>query len=605
MRSSSKRFLIALCLSTTISILGCGGGGGSSSGPPLIAPAITWAAPAAITYGAALSSTQLDATANVPGSFSYSPAAGTILTAGTQTLSVTFTPTDTKDYTTASATALLTVNQATPVITWPAPSDIVQGTALSATQLNATANTAGSFNYSPPSGTTMSSTGGFTLSTTFTPTDTTDYTTATASVPLFVVFSQGAALVDYGTSEQIIRGFGAAEAWYSTMPSSEITALYGTASGNLGLTIMRLRIAPTTWTSATKTADTSAWTTELGNGKAAQALGATIFASPWSPPASMKSNDSVNEGSLNTANYSDFANYLQAYADFAASQGVNLYAISMQNEPDWNPCVKNGVDEGPNGPDCYESCLWTAAQMDAWVAGYGSVLAGGTNPVKLIMPESFHFDPSMSDPSLNDSTAVGNICIIGGHLYGAAPYYYANAENKGKDVWMTEHYLSPTVSGSTTTTISDAIAAATEIHNSMTVAQYNAYVWWWAANASATSEADGLIDTNYNPTYFGYAMAQFSLFVRPGYLRYNATPTPVEGVYLSAYGGSGHQVIVVVNSTASSVSLPIQILNQTVTSMTPYQTTSSASVSQLSAVTVTNNVLTATLPAQSITTYVQ
>jgi hypothetical protein len=58
-------------------------------------PTITWPAPAAIPYGTALSSTQLDATASVPGSFVYTPPAGTVLSTGTQTLSVTFTPTDT------------------------------------------------------------------------------------------------------------------------------------------------------------------------------------------------------------------------------------------------------------------------------------------------------------------------------------------------------------------------------------------------------------------------------------------------------------------------------------------------------------------------------
>jgi len=601
----TKRFVLVLYLIASIFILGCGGGGSSSSGGPPITPTITWATPAAITYGTALSSTQLNATASVAGSFSYSPAAGTILSAGTQTLMVTFTPTDTKDYTTANASVSLTVNKATPVITWPTPSTIVAGAALSNTQLDATATIDGTFSYSPASGSVMNSTGYFPLSTTFTPSDTTDWTTATATVSLFVVSSAGAAMVDYGSSEQTIRGFGAAEAWYGPMSNSEIATLYGTGSGELGLSIMRVRIAPATWSSATQTAQTSGWATELGNALAAQSLGATIFASPWTPPPSMKSNNSVNEGSLNSANYSDFANYLKAYANFAASQGVSLYAISMQNEPDWNPCAPNGVDEGPNGKDCYESCLWTAAQMDSWAAGYGSVLTSGTNPVKLMMPESFYFASSMSDTALNDSAAAGNISIIAGHLYGSAPYYYANAVNKGKDVWMTEHFLSPTVKGATTTTIADAIAAAKEIHNSMTVGQYNAYVWWWATNQSVTSEADGLIDTSNNPTYFGYAMAQFSRFVRPGYLRYIATPTPVDGVYLSAYGGSGHQVIVVINSTDSSVSLPIEIKNQSVTSVTPYQTTSSAPVSQLSAITVTNNQFTDTLPAQSITTYVQ
>lgn len=74
-------------------------------------PTITWAAPTAITYGTALSSTQLNATANVPGTFVYAPPAGTILAPGNQTLSATFTPTDAGDYTSATAQVTLVVTQ--------------------------------------------------------------------------------------------------------------------------------------------------------------------------------------------------------------------------------------------------------------------------------------------------------------------------------------------------------------------------------------------------------------------------------------------------------------------------------------------------------------
>src|SRR5260370_6407015 len=55
-------------------------------------PVVTWNNPAAITYGTALSATQLNATATVRGSFAYTPAPGSFPAAGTYTLSVTFTP---------------------------------------------------------------------------------------------------------------------------------------------------------------------------------------------------------------------------------------------------------------------------------------------------------------------------------------------------------------------------------------------------------------------------------------------------------------------------------------------------------------------------------
>ena len=166
-------------------------------------PAITWATPAAITYGTPLSATQLDASASVGGTYVYSPVSGTVLTVGLQTLMVTFTPTDTTDYSTAKDFVQLTVNKATPAITWATPAPIFLGTPLSATQLDATSPVAGTFVYNPPAGTVLAI-GTQTLSVTFTPTDTTDYTTNTATVQLSVI-NPGASLsptsVAFGNKE--------------------------------------------------------------------------------------------------------------------------------------------------------------------------------------------------------------------------------------------------------------------------------------------------------------------------------------------------------------------------------------------------------------------
>ncbi|MGB8844077.1 MAG: Ig-like domain repeat protein, partial [Terracidiphilus sp.] len=91
-------------------------------------PTITWATPSAITYGAALSSTQLDATSSVSGGFAYTPAAGNVPAAGTQTLSVTFTPNDRTDYTTVIQAVQLTVNKASSSVALSAnPNPGVQG----------------------------------------------------------------------------------------------------------------------------------------------------------------------------------------------------------------------------------------------------------------------------------------------------------------------------------------------------------------------------------------------------------------------------------------------------------------------------------------------
>jgi len=121
----------------------------------------------------------------VPGTFAYTPAAGTVLSAGLQQLQVVFTPNDTTKYKTATASVMLQVNKATPSIAWATPAPITYGTPLGAAQLNASANVPGSFSYSPAAGTILP-VGAQALKVTFTPTDTTDYASASTSVVLQV-----------------------------------------------------------------------------------------------------------------------------------------------------------------------------------------------------------------------------------------------------------------------------------------------------------------------------------------------------------------------------------------------------------------------------------
>ena len=82
---------------------------------PKAKPSLNWNAPVAIAYGTALGASQLNATTNIAGNFTYTPAAGTLLSVGNHTLSVVFTPTDSENYMTASLGVSLQVNTATAV----------------------------------------------------------------------------------------------------------------------------------------------------------------------------------------------------------------------------------------------------------------------------------------------------------------------------------------------------------------------------------------------------------------------------------------------------------------------------------------------------------
>src|SRR6202021_2071331 len=81
-------------------------------------PKLTWTNPVPISYGTPLGTNQLNATADIPGRFTYYPPSGTVLNAGgSQTLSVVFQPEDTTHYVTITNTVLLTVQQASLLVT--------------------------------------------------------------------------------------------------------------------------------------------------------------------------------------------------------------------------------------------------------------------------------------------------------------------------------------------------------------------------------------------------------------------------------------------------------------------------------------------------------
>ena len=536
-----------------------------------------------------------------------------------QTLTATFTPQDTTKYSTSTVSRKLTVNKAQPPVRWDLPSAVSQGAALTSAQITTapyalygiqgSADPAGytTVDGNPLGSATTAVAGTALLLATFVPKDSAHYVSSSISTVLTIKPASTQAAIDFSDAKQTIQGFGGSAAWYYTkMSDDRLNVLFGTSDADsLGLSILRLRIAPADWNASTKTVDTSQWTAELENGSAAQARGALVFASPWSPPASMKiaNTDRKNplySGRLDPAKYADYAQYLNAYVRYAATRNVKLYAVSLQNEPDWDPAD-------------YESCLWNADEMTAWVGGQGAAAVAGTT-AKLMAPESFYYSPATTNTLLSDTKAAGNLSIIGGHLYGGAPNYSSTAQKLGKEVWMTEHFLDSVNKSDTKTSwqtsIDDAIAMAREIHDGFTLAQYNAYVYWWLVNSDDATPT-GLISTGNKPTYFGIGMKHFSTFIRPGYVRYDATALPVKGVRVSAFGSpsgaaDSKAVIVLVNENVSDVTFTASInpSGRTFTTLTPYRTTATASFAQQPAIAVSANAFSISLPAKSITTLV-
>ena len=196
-----------------------------------VTPTVTWNNPANITYETALNLTQLNATASVPGTFVYTPESGTVLSAGTHTLHVDFTPTDTSNYSGISANITITVERSTPTIVWSNPADTIYGTALNSTQLNASASMLGTFTYNPSSGTVMSAGMDHQLQVVFTPTDTANYTSETKKVTINV--QKSAPTITWSNPADIIYGTVLNSTQLNASASIPGTFVYNPASGNV------------------------------------------------------------------------------------------------------------------------------------------------------------------------------------------------------------------------------------------------------------------------------------------------------------------------------------------------------------------------------------
>lgn len=376
--------------------------------------------------------------------------------------------------------------------------------------------------------------------------------------------------VNRSITHQLIDGFGAGvvflDGGLDPLSDSEMDTLFGTAnSSQFGLSLIRVRISPDgNWDNA-----------NLTDAQKAYARGAQILASPWSPPASMKDSHRTVGGSLLPAEYANYAAYLNSFASFMASNGAPLAAISIQNEPDWEPS--------------YEGCAWTPAQLQTFMREN----AGAITLAPVMMPESLNFNPDYADPTLNDVGAAANVGFVGGHLYGNAPEDYPLAHSLGIRTWMTEFLINDQG-------ISSAIGTGLQISDCLSVGNMSAYIWW-----KCIGDANGLLNASGVAQPRGYVMAQFSRFVRPGDTRIDVNNNTSSLGITAFKKPSGNDIaIVVVNAGASAVTHTFNLQNVSVSAMTPWITSATQQLQTLASVAVSGNAFTYVVPAGSVVTFV-
>src|SRR3954470_11830680 len=179
-------------------------------------------------------------------------------------------------------------------------------------------------------------------------------------------------------ARQTIRGFGgmAHALWIGDLTAAQRDTAFGSGEGRLGFSVLRIPVNE----------NQADWSRDLATAKRAVELGATVFASPWNPPASMietfTHGSQTNAKRLKTSSYAAYAQHLDDFTTHLRNNGVNLYAISVQNEPDY----------------ATDWTWWTSAEIVQFLTENA-----GSISTRVIAPESFQYVKSMSDPILNDS----------------------------------------------------------------------------------------------------------------------------------------------------------------------------------------------------------
>jgi glucuronoarabinoxylan endo-1,4-beta-xylanase len=417
----------------------------------------------------------------------------------------------------------------------------------------------------------------------------------------------GASIVDGNNVHQRIDGFGASSAWNGTWNAAEADVLFSTNNNisyqsgtynGVGLSLLRTRIAFASDTSPSSTPST----VESSIMQMAQARGAKVWSAPWTPAAGFKDSGVANGGyylgygadPTNLAYASQLANYVTSMQ----SSGINIYAISVQNEPDGN-------HPDPGG---YESCVWNSQQIHDFTTNlYNALVSQGVSSTKIMLPESQNWtDPqglaslAMADPAVAaDIGIVANHDYVGDNSVGDQTVPAAIATG-GKRMWETEVAL---LSGNDSS-MANGIYFANRIYQYMTQAQANAYHYWWLVAGGSGNQ--GLLDLNAAPTKRLFAFGQYSRFVRPNFYRIDATSTQ-SSVLISAYKDSGSPAfaIVAVNTNrATAVVQTFSLSNVPTASVTPWITSSTLSLASQTPVALSGNSFTYTLPALSVVTFV-
>jgi len=384
-------------------------------------PVITWNNPADITYPAALGNAQLNATASnyyletVPGSFSYSPVSGTTLDAGNgRTLTVTFTPLDTTNYTSVTTNVLINIDQAAPAITGTSSATVNYGT----TSLTLTGKVSATGPAYPPNGEPVMA------------------TINSVVVSGTVIDGTGDFSITYNDPSLATDGVGGPPytITYNYAGNTDLTAATDTSTT---LTITQATPTVTIWPTAQAITDGQTLASATLSGGSASVPGSFTFITPTTAPGAGTASQGITFTPSDTTDYSSISTSVNVTVN-QASQTITFGALATQTYG--NPTFTLGATVDSRLPVSYASSDPTVASVSGATV---TILKAGATTITASQPGNANYSAATSVPqslmvqtvttsfsgltSLTNSYGVTNL-LLSGVVSVAGSFYPASGE---------------------------------------------------------------------------------------------------------------------------------------------------------------------------------
>jgi glucuronoarabinoxylan endo-1,4-beta-xylanase len=356
------------------------------------------------------------------------------------------------------------------------------------------------------------------------------------------------------------------------------------------------------WNASSQTVDWS----QLWFTRQARSYGvSTIYADAWSAPGFMKTNNNEASGgnlcgtpgaSCASGDWRQaYANYLTQYLRFYQAAGINLSYLGFTNEPSFTAT--------------YSSMLINPSQAVDFARILGPTVRAAGLSTRITCCDTIGWSllPGYTSAVLGDSAANSAVSLFTSHGYASAPSSAVNTG--GKPVWESEwsHGQGTWNPNWDDGSAQSGFSWAQNIHNGLTAANLNAFLYWWGIwnNPNSNSALIRLDGSTLNPAKRYYSFVNYSRFIRPGAVRLAAS-SPDGNLRVSSFRNTDGSVIVVALNAATAAQATTFTLANTglsTATATPFLTNGASNTAAQPAVPVSGGRFTATVPARSLVTY--